>query len=274
MNSTFEEADSFSSTPANASTVIRRSRNSTRDTEVLGAPVISKRAQEAMSKPFVMILELRKLTESYESYDDAAEEYWQLLEENSEAANRIFRKHMHFNQTIENVVKSVDGRIWDVCTLQQSPLPSTCPKELKRWQERVPNLVIKPGFIPSLVSDDPGRSVDTSRASEGSDRPPPIKALAADLLSKSLGVAKTPDVNLNVQTATVTYTALTDQLGVQQPQGNLSVVPLTQGNPAVATPPQGNIPVVPEPGRLNAQATGSALADNQPVPTDQQQGPP
>ena len=123
-----------------------------------------------------MILELRKLCESYKSYDSLAEDYGELLEEDSEAANRIFRKRMHFNQTVENVVDAVDGRIWDVCTLQQSPLPSQAPEELNRWQARVPHLVIKPGFIPPIEEVNEPRGVNLSRASVGSDHPP-IRAL-------------------------------------------------------------------------------------------------
>ena len=97
--------------------------------------------------------DLRRLTETYISYKKASEELIEKLVEDEEAQTRVERKREHFNSLMEDLVDAVEERIWDLCTMQQSPLPTTCSEELRKWEKFSSGAQVKPGFVPPANHD-------------------------------------------------------------------------------------------------------------------------
>ena len=155
MNSTFGEQPSFMSTPANASTVIRRAMRSSTNYSTLSEPsegsslsLAARRSRDAMQKPFFIMDDLRKLVETYRSYDTMAEEMVDMLEAESEPYQKAYRKREHYNNVVMDMVENVENRIWELCSVQQSPLPGQNSDELARWSKHNNGVVPMPGFVP------------------------------------------------------------------------------------------------------------------------------
>ena len=163
MNSTYGDQPSLMSTPTSASTVIRRAAqlrsstsysilNESRESQVSGAhaQMMSRRSRDASQKPFFIMDDLRKLTETYKSFDTCAEGLGNLLEYESEAYVRAIRKREHYNLLVEKTANAIENRIWELCSEQQTPLPSKHSEELSRWERHNSGDEILPGFIPPL----------------------------------------------------------------------------------------------------------------------------
>ena len=155
----------------------------------------SRRSHDAMVTPYIIIEDLRKLEETYGRYEVVAEDYWELLDEDSDAYNRALSKREYYNEFVDNVIFAVEERIWELCTIQQIPLPSRCPQELRRWSRYNSGMDIIPGFIPPKehrnqdsvlqgnLSKESIASQDFSSNFKKSSLLSPAKALIKDLLS-------------------------------------------------------------------------------------------
>ena len=59
-----------------------------------------------------------------------AEEMVGMLEEDTDPYLKAFRKREHYNSVVMDVVDNVENRIWELCSVQQSPLPGQNSDEL------------------------------------------------------------------------------------------------------------------------------------------------
>ena len=64
-----------------------------------------------MVKPFFLYKELRMLLETYKAYDDMAEEYYEMLDAESDVAVKVFRKRDHYNRKFEELNNAMKNRI-------------------------------------------------------------------------------------------------------------------------------------------------------------------
>ena len=76
--------------------------------------------------------DIRSLAETYKSFSQASDKLIDKLHEDEEAQARVIRKGAHFKSLVEDLIVAVEERIWNLCMMQQSPLPTTCPMELKK----------------------------------------------------------------------------------------------------------------------------------------------
>ena len=206
MNSTFGEQPSLMSTPANASTVIRRAaQKSSTNFSMLSessesgsrTSLLERRSRDARHKPFFIMEDLRKLVETYRSYDTMAEEMVAMLDEDSEPYLKAFRKREHYNEVVMDVIDNIENRIWELCSVQQSPLPGQNAEELCRWRRHNNGVEPMPGFVPppDHAEDDcfsRGNSQSQSSLSQDSPAVSISEKTAVKDLTKELTKIATP----------------------------------------------------------------------------------
>ena len=110
MNSTYEDDVNASSTPLKSSTVIRRSGSST-SASILDddkGAASNRRNLDSRSRPFVIMQELHKLRETFNSYDQTAQDYYIMLDEESPAAERAGRRHGHHIDIAEKMIERTE----------------------------------------------------------------------------------------------------------------------------------------------------------------------
>ena len=133
MNFSFDETPSFQSTSRRASEVGEKSDSLTSSImsqrlklEEIVASLASQskeRAQSTASKLYVIMDEMRKLPEVYETYAKASADLLDRLKD-KEVSDRATIKAKHYTELVENIINELRERIWKLCQYFQSPLPS------------------------------------------------------------------------------------------------------------------------------------------------------
>ena len=77
--------------------------------------------------------DIRRLSETYKSYNKASDELIEKLFLDEDAQRRVIRRGEHFNSLVYDLIVAVEERIWKLCMMQKSPLPTTCAAEPKKW---------------------------------------------------------------------------------------------------------------------------------------------
>ena len=82
-----------------------------------------ERARSTAGKPYVIMDEMRKLPEVYETYAKASADLLDRLKD-KEVSDRATIKAKHYTELVENIINELRERIWKLCQYFQSPLPS------------------------------------------------------------------------------------------------------------------------------------------------------
>ena len=158
INSTHNEEPFDSSTPRSHSNAVRRTGQESdtsinslsslnlerhampldtikKELENYIAALPNHQSANAVSNPYRIMEDLRGLAERYESFNQASDELIDKLYEVEEVQAKVICKGEHFESLVEDLMKAVEERIWDLCKMQQSPLPITCSTELKNRGE-------------------------------------------------------------------------------------------------------------------------------------------
>ena len=163
MNATYNEEPSHRSSIMNASTIVRRtgqeldnsinslsSLDSERQpmlldavqTELLNsiASVPNRRSANALTNPYGIMEDVICLAETFKSYSEASDKLIQKLLNDEEAQARLAHKEEFIESLVTDLMKAIEKRIWDLCAMQQSPLP-------KEWENFNFGAQVKPGYI-------------------------------------------------------------------------------------------------------------------------------
>ena len=84
--------------------------------------------------------EMRKLPEVYKAYAKASFDLLDDLEE----CDRATIKAEHYTVLVDDIITELKERIWNLCLMFQSPLPSKIQEELAKYDQ---GRLIPPGFI-------------------------------------------------------------------------------------------------------------------------------
>ena len=84
-----------------------------------------------MINPYIIWADMRVLLETFKSYNKVFDTLMDKLLHDEEALERLRRKGDHFTSILEDLTDDVELRVWNLCKVQQSPLPSDRPEELQ-----------------------------------------------------------------------------------------------------------------------------------------------
>ena len=87
--------------------------------------------------------EMRKLPEVYKAYAKASFDLLDDLED-EEVCDRATIKAEHYTVLVDDIITELKERIWNLCLMFQSPLPSKIQEELAKYDQ---GRLIPPGFI-------------------------------------------------------------------------------------------------------------------------------
>ena len=181
MNSTY---DPISSTPKSASGVVRGAGRSVSSISALsdaeGRDIVyeinqsiasqpNRRAEASMINPYIIWADMRVLLETFKSYNKVFDTLMDKLLHDEEALEHLRRKGDHFTSILEDLTDDVELRVWNLCKVQQSPLPSDRPEELQpHFQKFTSGVNLLPGYIPPLQNYSPPPMPVTVRTNSAS----------------------------------------------------------------------------------------------------------